>query len=152
MASALAEEKGITLETEISAKKPVVGDCSSVALILENLMENAVKYNRSGGRIRLVVSENAEWTEVTVSNTGKPIPTERQAYIFQRFFRAHGDDATSGSGLGLSIAKELTEANDGQLELVSSIGDWTQFRLRLPSRERPNPSKPIDEERYYANG
>jgi signal transduction histidine kinase len=132
--SALAEEKGITLETNILAQRPIVGDSSSIALILENLMENAIKYNRPAGRIRLVVTENTEWTEVSVSNTGEPIPPERAPNIFQRFFRAHGGEERSGSGLGLSIARELAEANRGQLELVRSAGDWTEFRLRLPSR------------------
>ena len=138
--SALAEEKGITLETKILAQKPVVADRCSVALILENLMENAVKYNRPAGRIKLVVSENARWTEVTVSNTGVPIPPERATHIFQRFFRANGGDETPGSGLGLSIARELTEANHGQLELVSSAGEWTEFRLRLPTEDTPGAS------------
>ena len=148
--STLAEEKGITLETKILAQRPVVGDLSSIALILENLMENAIKYNRPDGRIRLVATDNAEWTELSVANTGEPIPPERAPYIFQRFFRAHGGEERSGSGLGLSIARELVEANQGQLELVRSTDEWTEFRLRLPSVEGPVGRINNEQEQRYA--
>lgn len=131
--SALAQENGITLETKILTQKPVVGDRDLIAIVLGNLMENAVKYNRAGGLITLVVSENARWIEITISNTGESIPPERAAHIFQRFFSAHNGETTSGCGLGLSIAQELVKANQGQLELTSSAGGWTEFRLRLPA-------------------
>ena len=136
--SALAEEKQITLETKISAERPILADRDSVAIILENLMENAVKYNHPGGRIRLAISQTDRWTDLILANTAVPIPPERARHIFQRFFRAHGGEETPGHGLGLSIARELAETNQGRLELVSSDSQWTVFRLRLPNAHSPD--------------
>ena len=132
--STLAEQKQITLETEISARRSILADRDSVAIILENLMENAIKYNRMGGKIKITISQTDEWTDIAVANTATRIPPERVAHIFQRFFRAGGEH-TPGHGLGLSIVKELAEANQGKVQLVSSDGEWTVFRLRLPNAE-----------------
>lgn len=131
--SSLARENGLAFEADVTARGSVLADRCSVAMILENLMENAVKYNRPGGRIKLVISEGADWTELVISNTGELIPPERVPYIFERFFRGHGGEETSGYGLGLSIARELAEANHGRLELIASTTEWTEFRLRLPA-------------------
>ena len=71
--------------------------------------------------------------EVTMRNNGEPIPPERAPHIFERFYRARSDGRISGHGLGLSIACELTKAHGGELDLVRSDSEWTEFRLRLPS-------------------
>jgi signal transduction histidine kinase len=113
--------------------KPVLADPDSVAIILENLMENAIKYNRPNGRIELVVSDADNWTNFTIGNSSEPIPPDRAAHIFDRFVRGSCGEEISGSGLGLSIARELAEANHGQLDLTSLAAGWTEFRLRLPN-------------------
>ena len=135
--STLAQEKQITLYTEISAQRSVLADRDSVAIILENLMENAVKYNRVGGQIKITISQTDRWTDIVIANTARRIPPERAAHIFQRFFRASGED-TAGHGLGLSIARELAETNLGKVELVRSDDEWTVFLLRLPNAEVDN--------------
>jgi signal transduction histidine kinase len=132
--STLAEQKQISLQTEISARRCILADRDSVAIILENLMENAIKYNRVGGKIKITISQTNSWTHIVVANTAARIPPERAAHIFQRFFRANGEDSP-GYGLGLSIVKELAEANLGKVQLVSSDNDWTVFRLSLPNAE-----------------
>jgi len=70
--------------------------------------------------------------EVAVANKGKPIPKERAEQIFERFYRARSNQRAPGQGLGLSIARELAIAHGGQLSLVRSDSDWTEFRLTLP--------------------
>jgi signal transduction histidine kinase len=132
--SAVAEPRNITLETDVPANLPVVGDRWSVAVIAENLMENAVKYNVPGGRIRVVARVTDENVEVTICNKGTPIPPEQASHIFERFFRARGDGQSSGHGLGLSIAEALAKAQGGDIQLVRSDTEWTEFRLRLPQR------------------
>jgi signal transduction histidine kinase len=69
---------------------------------------------------------------VTVKNNGEPIPSEQAPHIFERFYRARADGRIPGHGLGLSIASELTRAHGGELELLRSDTEWTEFRLRLP--------------------
>ena len=133
--SALAQEKRITLQAEISAQRAILADRDSVAIILENLMENAVKYNRIGGQIKIGVSQTDRWTEIVIANTAPRIPPERAAHIFQRFYRGIDGEDTPGYGLGLSIARELAETSLGNVELVSSDDQWTTFRLRLPNAE-----------------
>lgn len=131
----LAEGKQITLETELSAPGFILADRDSVAIILENLMENAVKYNHIGGQIKIVASKTDRWTEILIENTANKIPPERAAHIFQRFYRGSGGEDKPGHGLGLSIAQELAESNLGQLALVRSDNQWTTFRLRLPNAD-----------------
>ncbi len=132
--SAVAEPRNITLETKVPTHLPIVADRWSVAVIAENLVENAVKYNVPGGRIRVEARLANGNFEMTVANNGTPIPREQASHIFERFFRARGDGQTSGHGLGLSIAHELAEAQGGELELVRSDAEWTEFRLRMPQR------------------
>jgi len=133
--SALADEKSIALETEISAPRPILADRDSVPMILENLMENAVKYNRAGGRIKITIAQTDRWTDILIANTAVRIPPERATGIFQRFFRGPCGEDIPGHGLGLSIARELAETNLGKVELVSSDDQWTVFRLRLPNAQ-----------------
>ena len=131
--SAVAEPRNITLEADVPEHLPLVADRWSVAVIAENLVGNAVK-NVPGGRIRVVARLVNGNVEVTVANKGAPIPHEQAPHIFERFFRARGDGRASGHGLGLSIAHALTKAQGGELELVRSDEEWTEFRLRLPQR------------------
>mgnify|MGYP003942445897 CR=1 FL=1 len=132
-ARALAEPQGIKVEATIADHLPVKGDRKSLALIAQNLVENAVKYNREGGSLLITAQLNNGSAEVTVRNNGMPIPPERVDHIFERFYRARTDARISGSGLGLSIASELTKAHNGQLDLVRSDHEWTEFRLRIPA-------------------
>jgi signal transduction histidine kinase len=70
-----------------------------------------------------------------VANTGAAIPEEHRAHLFDRFYRAASGEDVKGHGLGLNIARGLARAQDGELELVRSDGEWTEFVLRLPAVE-----------------
>jgi signal transduction histidine kinase len=131
-ARALAEPQGIGVETDMPDHLPIVADRFAVQLIVQNLIDNAIKYNRPGdGSIRLVARALNGKIECIVANKGEPIPQERAPHIFERFYRG-GGDRTTGHGLGLSIARELAIAHRGALTLVRSDTDWTEFRLILP--------------------
>jgi signal transduction histidine kinase len=131
-ARALAEPLGLTVEAQVPPRLSLVADRRAVALIAQNLIENAAKYNAPNGCIRVVARSLNGKVELTVANNGEPIPAERAPHIFERFYRARADGRTSGHGLGLSIACELTKAHGGDLDLVRSDAEWTEFRLRLP--------------------
>jgi signal transduction histidine kinase len=103
-----------------------------VSLIVQNLLENAIKYNQSDGCICIYARAIDGKAEVTVRNNGEPIPPERAPHIFDRFYRARSDARIPGQGLGLTIACELAKAHGGDLELVRSDREWTEFRLSLP--------------------
>ena len=131
-ARALAEPLQLGVEAELPRHLPVVGDRRAVGLIIQNLVENAIKYNEPQGCICIFARSLNGEVEVTVKNNGEPIPPERAPHIFERFYRARSDARISGHGLGLSIASELTKAHGGKLELTRSDSEWTEFRLRLP--------------------
>lgn len=130
--SALAEPGGLTVEVDVPKRLPIVADRKAVALVVQNLVENAIKYNDPQGCICLHAHATDGEVEVTLKNNGEPIPSEQAPHIFERFYRARADGRIPGHGLGLSIASELTRAHGGDLELVRSDREWTEFRLRLP--------------------
>jgi signal transduction histidine kinase len=94
-------------------------------------VENAVKYNRHGGKILVSVEKHDRVVQICVANNGPGIPPDRAAHVFERFYRARGDEQTRGHGLGLSIARELARAHGGDLTLTRAQPDWTEFCLRL---------------------
>jgi signal transduction histidine kinase len=132
-ARALAEPQGLTVEVDLPANLTLRGDRGSVSLIVQNLVENGIKFNEPGGHICIRAQSSNGTAEVTVRNNGAAIPPERVPHIFERFYRARTDARIPGSGLGLSIACELAKAQGGDLELVRSDAEWTEFRLRLPN-------------------
>ena len=79
----------------------------------------------------LSVEQGNDGVKICVGNTGRTIPIELKGHIFERFYRVKGDEQTPGHGLGLSIARELARAHGGDLALVESKDDWTEFCLRL---------------------
>jgi signal transduction histidine kinase len=129
---ALGDDKNVRIERDTPSQLVANADPRRVKIVLQNLGENAVKYNKQGGRIRISAETDAEWAIVTVGNTGAPIPEADRARIFERFSRGAGENIR-GHGLGLNIARELARAHGGDLTLRRSDDDWTEFQLRLPA-------------------
>jgi signal transduction histidine kinase len=113
---------------------PVVGDRNRLKQVVLNLLTNAVKYNQKGGLVRVEVSAEGTQAVLTVTDTGRGIPTESLPHMFERFYRVPDQEgATAGTGLGLAIAKRIVEANRGTIEIVSEIGTGSTFTVRLPA-------------------
>ena len=123
--------ESIAIENELPPGLNVLGERRYLALVVQNLMENAAKYNRPGGRIRVAAREAEGMVEVTVENTGRPIPPEVQARIFERFSRGAVGENVPGYGLGLNLARELARLHGGDLRLVESNDHGTRFEVRL---------------------
>jgi signal transduction histidine kinase len=121
----------IVIENELPVGLNVLGERRYLALVVQNLMENAAKYNRPGGRIRVAAREAGDMVEVTVENTGRPIPADVQARIFERFNRGSVGENVPGYGLGLNLARELARLHGGDLRLVGSNESGTRFEVRL---------------------
>ncbi len=128
----LAGPLDLTVEADVPKHLLLKADPTFVAIIAQNLVENAVKYNTPGGRIRVEARAVNGEVEITIGNTGDGIPKERAGLLFERFFRVRGSARVPGHGLGLSIARELARAHDGDVELVRSDKSWTEMRVRLP--------------------
>jgi len=109
-------------------------DPDQIRRVIFNLIDNAIKYTRPGGDIRVSAETGASHCDIHVSDTGEGIDPEHQEAIFDRFFRV--DKARSrqagGTGLGLSIARSLAESHGGRLTVESTPGKGSVFTLRLP--------------------
>jgi signal transduction histidine kinase len=124
---ALPDELNLALETDFPPALYVAGEKRYTSLILQNLLENARKYNRPGGRIRIAAREEDGRVFLTIGNTGCPIPPEAQAHIFERFHRGAMGENVPGYGLGLNLARELARLHQGDLRLARSDENWTEF-------------------------
>jgi signal transduction histidine kinase len=129
--SALPEQTELKIETEIPDTLMVAGEKRYLTLILQNLLENAQKYNRSAGRIRLTARCEDGWAILTVGNTGRPIPGPAQEHIFERFHRGTAAENVPGHGLGLNLARELARLHGGDVRLARSDEQWTEFEVRF---------------------
>jgi signal transduction histidine kinase len=129
---ALAESVGLEVRAKLPPELLLVADRRAVSLIVQNLVDNAIKYGDVEGCICIEARAVNGEAEVIVKNNGEPIPPERAPHIFERFYRARSDGRILGQGLGLSIACGLAKAHGGELELVRSDREWTEFRLLLP--------------------
>ena len=120
------------------AGRPVTvsGDAARLRELLDNLLDNAVRYSRGGGRI--TVSVSAAPPRVDVSDDGPHIPPEEQSRVFERFHRLLGSGA-EGSGLGLAIAREIAELHGGEITLREDAADGigNTFSLVLPPARAP---------------
>jgi heavy metal sensor kinase len=135
--SVLAEEKGQTLSIVRDAAPAAMADAQVLRQAIINLVDNAIKFTPSGGRVELRISENAREAFIDVTDSGPGIPAEASAHIFDRFYRVSSDtDTAAGTGLGLSIAKNAAEANGGRLTLERTGVDGTTFRIAVPRLNR----------------
>jgi len=134
--TAAADRRHIEIRLE-GADAPIQGDASAVSRIFMNLVENAVKYNRDGGRITLSLEQTPDAVKVRVADTGIGIEPEHLPKLFRRFYRT--DQArsreTGGAGLGLAIAKSFVEALGGRIQVESAPEVGTTFTLTFPSAE-----------------
>lgn len=138
-----AKEAGIILQVHPQSVQ-IRSDQRLIETVLDNLLTNAIRYTSRGGKVELAVSKTNSEVTLTVTDTGLGIPIEHQARIFERFYRtdAARDRQHGGSGLGLAIAQRTSLALGGRIELDSTVGKGSQFRLVLPRSINKKPLKP----------
>ena len=133
--------KGIAAESQITMDVQIVQDCSILIIeddlyqIIFNLVENAIKYNVPGGKLYVRLDRDEDNAVVTVRDTGVGIPEDSVGHVFERFYRV--DKARSrrsgGSGLGLSIVRNMVERNGGKISVESTVGVGSMFTLIFPA-------------------
>jgi K+-sensing histidine kinase KdpD len=129
-----ATELSLTLSGQIPDDAPMVrGDPARLKQILINLVSNAVKYNRPGGRVDVIAEPREKELAVSVRDTGKGIPPESLPHMFQRFYRVPDSEGwAQGTGLGLCIVKQLVEAHGGKIQVESQVGVGTTMSFTVP--------------------
>jgi Signal transduction histidine kinase len=133
----LAEKKDITIELIISGEMPMHGDPRLLHRLFLNLFDNAIKYNKIGGTVKVGCETFADKFRVEISDTGCGIPPDEQKNIFDRFYRVDKarsrtqETETSGAGLGLSIAQWIAELHQGRIDLIDSSETGSVFRVEF---------------------
>ena len=130
----------LTIEDDIRSPLMVCADKAHVAMVVQNLIENAAKYTPQGGSVRVTAKPVDGMARLSVANTGAALPEADKEGIFERFRRGSMVGETqSGHGLGLNIARELARAHGGDLVLERSDGEWTDFVFTLPLHTAEQP-------------
>ncbi len=135
MYSGRAESMGVTLRVDAPGRPlSLFTDSDRLERILTNLLDNALKYTGEGGTVALSAAAQDGFARISVADTGPGIPPEQLPLIFERFHRVDRSRAKKlgGSGLGLSICKELVETLGGTIRVQSLVGQGTTFTVTLP--------------------
>lgn len=131
-----ADKAGVTLRVDVPNGLPaIVGDGDRLGQAFSNLVDNALKFTPSNGRVLLSAQEAGAGIEVSVADTGSGVPNEALPRLFDRFYQADPSRAGGGhhgAGLGLAIAKEIVEAHGGKIGVRSQVGIGTTFTIHLP--------------------
>ena len=135
-----AEEKKIQLKTEIEPLSPVIGDIDRLEQVFNNLLDNALKHTPKEGKVSLVARQaHPNFVEIAVTDTGPGIPAEQMRHVFERFYKADTPAGKTGAGLGLAIARQIVLAHGGDIKAKSTLGQGTEFLVRLPTRANTPP-------------
>ena len=129
-----AEQRRVTLVCDCAGPAPLVAQPTDLRLIAANLLENAVRYNRPGGRVRVSVRRDSAQVVLEVVDDGIGIPEADQDRVFERFYRVDKgrSRAAGGTGLGLSIVRHAAQRHGGEVTVSSVLGVGSTFRVVLP--------------------
>jgi two-component system phosphate regulon sensor histidine kinase PhoR len=134
---AQAERAGLTLAVEYPASLPKVqADLPRLEQVLVNLIHNAIKFTRPGGKVRLSAEMEGDFVRFAVQDTGSGIPADDLPRIFERFYKTDRARSGSGTGLGLSISRHLVEEHGGRIWAESVEGKGSTFYFTIPTSQK----------------
>jgi signal transduction histidine kinase len=133
-----ADERKIALVCRQQVVPDVVADPRRVRQIVGNLIDNALKFTPSGGRIEIATDEDADAVRITVSDTGRGMPREDLPHVFEQFYQGEQNDDASrnGLGLGLYVCRDLVTRQGGTIEATSQPGRGTSISVTLPTQRQ----------------
>ena len=136
LASGLAVKRRIELELVAPEQITMWLNRESLCSLVDNLMDNAIKYSPAGGHVTATLAEEGETVTLTVSDAGPGIPPELRERVFERFVRLHGDDGCHGSGLGLTIVERAAAQHGATVELLDGpAGRGLMVKVSFPLSE-----------------
>jgi len=130
-----AKQKNITLTTDLpTAGSFVSADIALIERVLENLIENAIKYTSENGSVHIAIEHKDQLLQTRIEDTGQGIPAEDIPHIFNRFYRVDKSrqPKQEGTGLGLAIAKRILQLHDSAIQVSSELNKGTLFSFNLP--------------------
>jgi two-component system phosphate regulon sensor histidine kinase PhoR len=135
----LAANRPVTIFTDLKINPPIIKvDRDRIRQTLINLVHNAIKFNKPGGKIIISTVYDTESITVSVSDSGTGISQEDLPHIFERFYKADKARSHGGSGLGLAIAKHTIQAHGGTISVKSEEGKGSIFSFNLPFHSNTN--------------
>ena len=134
----IANAKNISIHTVLSKELPLVyADVALIERVMQNLIDNAIKFTPDGGKIIIKTSKSEHDVEVTVADTGIGIPENDREQIFGRYYRANNFiDLKNSTGLGLAIVKKILDLHHSSLALQTNVNVGSSFAFRLPVYQR----------------
>jgi two-component system phosphate regulon sensor histidine kinase PhoR len=131
--SSKAAERGVELVDRVDPEVRVAADPARLEQMLTNLIDNAIKFNQTGGSVTVHSEETADRVLISVSDTGEGIMPEHQHRIFERFYRSDRGRSRDigGTGLGLAIVKHLARLHGGEVSVRSRLGEGSTFTIEL---------------------
>jgi len=130
----VAEDKNISIQTTFPKELSLTADRSRLRQVIANLLDNAVKYTPSGGRVDIEALQKQEHIVVTVKDTGIGIPAEELPRIWDRLYRGDRSRQQRGLGLGLTLVKAIVQAHKGYVEVLSELGAGSLFVVYFPKK------------------
>jgi signal transduction histidine kinase len=128
----VAEEKKLTLQTELPAPCEAQVDRIRMRQVFANLLDNAIKYTPAGGRVTIAVRQEPGCAVASFRDTGIGIPVEEQEKIWLRLYRGDKSRSQRGLGLGLSLVKAIVEAHGGKVTVTSNVNQGSEFKVSFP--------------------
>jgi len=134
----LAKENEVTVElAPFSGNDLIQGDEETLEQAFANLINNAIRYNKPKGRVKISIKEKDAFLATEIEDTGIGMAKEHLSLIFDQFYRVSRSETqkTKGTGLGLSIAKKIVDAHNGSIQVASELGKGSTFTVLLPKEE-----------------
>ncbi|HTW66529.1 MAG TPA: ATP-binding protein [Bryobacteraceae bacterium] len=128
-----AEAQGVQLSAELPGGCTILGDRIQIERLVSNLLGNAIKYTRAGGRVNVSLAPGYDHVELVVEDTGVGISLDHLPHIFDRFYRVPSADPDKGLGLGLSFVAWIAKAHGGTVAVESKLNEGTRFTVSLPA-------------------
>lgn len=127
----VAEDRQITIATDLPEHCPIQGDLQRLQRVTANLLDNALKYSTAGGKVSISLIDENRLVKLSVEDRGIGIPTDELSRVFERFYRCDPSRSTKGNGLGLSLALAFVRAHGGDIGVRSAPGQGTTFTVVL---------------------
>jgi len=136
----LANERGIQIHLNAPESLTLTGDQSELEIVLNNLISNAIKYNKENGRVEVTLKKDDQQVTIQVTDTGIGMTPEEQSRLFQEFVRIKNEETRNilGSGLGLSIVKKIAQLYNGTVSVESEKNVGSTFHVYLPLEQKTN--------------